>query len=140
MNKILLTIMAFLALAVNNSCENDDLNDSTTPPLNDLWNLTSIQGGFADVNYQFDEGEITWDFNVETNILYVVNNNIEDEGYDSLQTGEYNFSIIEFDAILLVEINNEMFGSYYIEANELIIDQNGAPPGNADGFILGFVR
>ncbi|WP_456438590.1 hypothetical protein [Psychroserpens sp.] len=142
MNKIFLTLIAFVALAVNHTCESDDLNESTTNTnsLNGLWHLTSIQGGFADVNYQFDESVITWNFNEVTNVLSVVNTNSEDIAYDGLETGEYDFSIIEFDAILLAEINNEVFGSYFIEDNHLTIDENGTTSGNSDGFILGFVR
>lgn len=141
MNKVLITILAFLALAVNRSCESDEIdNNIPANTLNDLWNLTSIQGGFADVNYQFEEGEITWEFNEQDNTLNVVNNNASDEGYDGLETGEYSFSIIQFDDILLLEINNDSYGSYYVENNELIIDQNGATSGNSDGFILDFVR
>ncbi|MEM5566409.1 hypothetical protein WNY78_14910 [Psychroserpens sp. AS72] len=141
MNKIFITLIAVLALAVNLSCGNDDLNATTSSQtLNGLWNLTSIEGGFADVNYQFDVGEITWNFNLETNLLNVVNNNLEDIASDGLETGEYNFSIVEFDDILLLEINNDSFGSYFIQNNELIIDQNGETSGNSDGFILGFRR
>ena len=92
------------------------------------------------MNYQFSEGDITWDFNLDTNKLHIINNNIGDEGYDGFPTGEYNFSIILFDDIVLVEIDNESFGSYYIQDSELTIDQDGATSGNADGFILGFVR
>ena len=109
-----------------------------TNSLNGFWNLSSIQGGITDVDYSFDVGEITWDFNEATNILTIVNNNVEDVAYDGLETGDYSFSIIQFDAILLLEIGSENFGSFFIENNTLTIDQNGATSGNSDGFILDY--
>jgi len=135
--------MAFSALAMNNSCQSDDdLNDLTDnlKILSDSWTLTSIQGGATNINYNFEQGDIVWNFNGEANILSVVNNYNGDVAYNGLQTGDYSFSIIQFDAILLIEIDNESFGTYYIEDNTLIINLNGSTSGNSDGFILDFVK
>ncbi|MBC2845416.1 hypothetical protein [Winogradskyella flava] len=142
MNKILLTTLLFLTLGVNQTCESDDLNESESyeNTLNGSWNLISIQGGSANVDYQFDKGLITWEFHLNTNTLEVVNNISGNSGHTALDTGEYSFSIIQFDAISLLEINDESYGSYFMENNSLIIDQNGSTSGNSDGYTLGFLR
>ncbi|WP_282042926.1 hypothetical protein [Winogradskyella flava] len=142
MNKILLTTLLFLTLGVNQTCESDDLNESESyeNTLNGSWNLISIQGGSANVDYQFDRGLITWEFHLNTNTLEVVNNIFGNSGHTGLDTGEYSFSIIQFDAISLLEINDESYGSYFMENDSLIIDQNGSTSGNSDGYTLGFLR
>jgi len=133
--------MTFTALAMSRSCEKENLEEvNSIETLNGTWSLISITGGQESADYQFEEGIIIWNFNNEANTINITNNYNMDDVYSSFQTGVYNFSTVSFDAITLLDIANESFGSYYILDDTLTIDKSNSTSDNSDGYVLHFNR
>ena len=120
------------------SCSNDDDQVSTNEPtLQGEWSLVNVSGGLAGVDDDFPAGLITWDFNLETQELTVINTNVELVIYDGLPTGTYSYTIettTGSDAIIV--INNQNMAVVTITATDLVLDDGVA----VDGFLLRFNR
>ena len=134
--KLLILLIAFFGLTT--SCDNDDdngPNNETT--IAGTWDLRNISGGIAGVNTNFEPGLIQWNFNAETFILTVQNNNSNEEVlYDGLESGTYSYELTEIEGEKHVMVEDSDFGSYMISGDGLIIDQNMG----ADGYVFTFER
>lgn len=137
--KIRKTLLALtLALVFFTSCSN---NDDSTPvvTINGLWHVENISGGFAGIDDDYQNGEITWTFTNQT--LTVDNNAPQSALYSGLDTGTYAYSTSEIDGVTYINIDTMEFGGYSLSSTGLIIDQNIISTGSgADGFILTFKR
>ena len=115
-------------------------DDNTTPEVVRVYyNLINVSGGIEGVDDYFESGTIIWSFNDETGILTVVNENIDDTKQDGLDSGDYNYSVLNSgdNSFLIIE-SNELGLLEYI-TNNLIINENKTSEGSgADGFIYTF--
>lgn len=106
-----------------------------------LWHLVKVTGGVSGVDEAFDLETIVWTFNEETKKLVVENNNVDDTREDALDSGTYDFGVLDVDGKAYITINDIEFGNFVVSQNTLIIDQNIMSTGNgADGFVYSFQR
>lgn len=127
------SIFAFLNCSVNNdrSINSDNVKY--------LWHLINVSGGIAGIDEQFELGTIVWEFNEDTSTLTVTNNNENSNVENGLDTGTYEFSVLNVDNKTYLVINSNEIGSFEISQNILTINQNEMSNGTgADGFIYTF--
>ena len=116
-------------------CSSD--KDSEKDPIDGIWDVSNISGGFAGINDDYPPGIISWSFNTMNSKLTIVNNNTTNTIYDGFESGEYPYAVVHIDKTLYLEINGQEFGGVVISQNELIIDQNMISTGSgADGFVV----
>ena len=116
-------------------CSSD--KDSEKDPIDGIWDVSNISGGFAGINDDYSPGIIRWSFNTKNSKLTIANTNTTNTIYDGFESGEYPYSVIRIDKTLYLEINGQEFGGVVISQNELIIDQNIISTGSgADGFVV----
>lgn len=115
-------------------------NDNTTPDVVRVYyNLINVSGGIEGVDDYFELGTITWTFNDETGILTVVNENIDDTKQDGLDSGDYNYSVLNSGGNSFLIVDSNELGSLEYITNNLIINGNETSEGSgADGFIYTF--
>ncbi|MCP4976194.1 MAG: hypothetical protein GY931_08540 [Maribacter sp.] len=131
--RLILFVFSILTLLVGCST-NDDMEKD---PIDGVWEVRNISGGFAGINDDYPTGIILWSFNGQQSKLTVTNNNIANTIYDGFESGEYPYSILQKDKVLYLEIDGQEFGGMVISQNELVIDQNiTSSGGGADGFVL----
>jgi hypothetical protein len=131
--KTKLFILAVLSFTVLTNCNSDD-TDSTTSPLSGLWNLTHISGGIAGFDQSHEIGDITWNFNTETQMVTIVNNVTND--FTVLQSGTYSYSVLTTDGEEVSLIINDIdLGILEFSENTATIDQRVA-----DGIIIELTR
>ena len=115
-------------------------NDNTTPDVFRVYyNLINVSGGIEGVDDYFELGTITWTFNDETGILTVVNENIDNTKQDGLDSGDYNYSVLNSGGNSFLIVDSNELGSLEYITNNLIINGNETSEGSgADGFIYTF--
>ena len=126
MKKLLIITLGFILAG----CEKEDIN----PTLETEWYLTNVSGGIAGVNYHFTPGTITWTLGAET--LVVVNNNTDETKFDSYESGQYTYQIVEDGIGEKLVIDNASLGYLDLQFDSLTVDPNKG--GAADGFVLTF--
>jgi len=131
-----ITIVVFLTIL---GCSS---NSSQTSVINGTWNLVNVGGGINGINDDYENGVIKWIFNrPEAFNLKVENNNFSSTEYDGLESGIYNYVILEYNGDFFLIIEGEEFGRYDLSDNNLLINQNETSTGSgADGYILKFER
>ncbi len=135
--KRLLNLLAFLFVLMFSSCGNDS-GSSTTNVVAGQWKLVAVDGTFAGIHNTFASGLITWDFNSITQTVTVVNNNIDSNLWDVLETGVYNYQLVsdpDSPCGESIKINGIVYGCYSFSNNTLLIDQ-----AIADGFSMKLVH
>ncbi|MFD1615187.1 hypothetical protein [Gelatiniphilus marinus] len=106
-----------------------------------LWHLVNVTGGVAGVDKTFNLNTVVWAFNDETKKLVVENNNDDQAAEDGLDSGTYDFDVIEIDGKTYLSINDNEFGNFLVSGNLLTINQNIMSSGTgADGFVYTFQR
>ncbi|WOD43820.1 hypothetical protein [Hwangdonia lutea] len=107
-----------------------------------LWHLVNVSGGVAGVNETFSLDTIVWAFNDADKTLVVENNNDDDTIEDALDSGIYDFDVIEgASGKTFLTINETEFGNFEISQSALTINQNITTTGTgSDGFIYTFQR
>ncbi len=113
-----------------------------------IWNLKNVSGGFPGVDIDYEN--VFWQFVSETNVLIVESSLISNDpqsAYLPLQSGNYNYSLTELNGKTFIIIEdfgiyeNEEYGRYEINDNNLMIDQGeGSEASASDVFILQFER
>ncbi len=130
-----LMLYVFSTVLLLVGCNTSD--DTGKDPINGVWDLRNISGGFAGINDDYPPGIITWSFSKKNSVLTVINNNGTNTIYDGFESGKYPYSILQIDKVLYLEIDGNEFGGLVISQNELVIDQNICVSGNGvDGFVL----
>jgi hypothetical protein len=138
MKKIILPFLA-LTLLFLTGCNSDD-DKGTTQPLHHKWTLISAGGGFAGVNYDFEEGLITWKFKADGTVQ-VINNNQDENKPDSFDTGTYDYEVVDNTSQIegcpeSMDVDIATFYCYSIDAQgRLILDDSPV-----DGIKYTFVR
>ena len=121
---------------------NCSLNDSESAPEQEIeyyWHLIQVTGGVAGVDERFDLNTIVWNFDDDTNILTVENNNTDDSIEDGFNAGTYSFSILDIDGTLYLIVDDEEIGSFNVNQSTFTLDTNKMSTGTgADGFIYLF--
>ncbi|GHC62911.1 hypothetical protein [Ulvibacter litoralis] len=146
---ILLVVVGFLFT----SCDSeDDAPSVQNDELSGVWHFKSLQGGFAGVDFDFNENQVTWDFNSERNTLSVVNNLVPTDPqhmYYPYENNVYNYSVLELNGAKYLVVfgmagvhDNDELGKYEItQDGNLYIDTNEYSSGGAiDGFMYTFTR
>ena len=104
-----------------------------------LWHLVKVTGGIAGIDEEFSRGTITWSFDDATKKLVVENNNDNITIEDALDSGSYDYDVLELEQELYLIIDENEFGNFKISQNLLVIDQNKMSTGDgSDGFIYSF--
>jgi len=104
-----------------------------------LWHLVKVTGGIAAIDEEFSRGTITWSFDDATKKLVVENNNDNITIEDALDSGSYDYDVLELEQELYLIIDENEFGNFKISQNLLVIDQNKMSTGDgSDGFIYSF--
>lgn len=130
-----LTLFVLSAIALLISCSSND--GIEMDPIDGIWEVHNISGGFAGINDDYQHGTIIWKFDAQNSQLIITNNNTTNTIYDGLESGEYPYSILKIDKTQFLHINGQEFGSVIISQNELVINQNITSTGSgADGFVI----
>ncbi len=116
-------------------------SETETPPPNykNLWHLTNVSGGIAGVNENFELKTIIWSFNDVTQKLTVTNNNSDDVIQDGLDSGVYDYSILNANDSSYLVVNDNELGELTFSQTAMQINGNKMSEGEgADGFIYLF--
>lgn len=134
-NCALIVLSCFFILS---SCStNDDPIESQK--IRYLWHLVNVTGGVAGIDEQFPVGTIIWSFDDATKTLTIDNKNTDDSIEDALESGSYDYSVLDVDGKTYLSIEGNELGSFEISQSNLIINQNIMSTGTgADGFIYTF--
>ncbi len=130
---IILFVLSAITLLVG--CSSNDSIEKE--PIDGIWDVHNISGGFAGINDDYQQGTIIWSFDAQNSNLTITNNNTTNTIYDGFESGEYAYTILQIDKTLYLQINGQEFGGVVISQNELIINQNITSTGSgADGFVI----
>ncbi|MEO9513726.1 MAG: hypothetical protein ABJN84_10475 [Flavobacteriaceae bacterium] len=132
-------IVLFTVLCISACSDRDD----TIPDfLHGSWDVQNISGGFAGIDQDFEAETVIWNFDSDTNILTVVNNHeLVDVVYDGLDSGTYEYSILQVEDQNFLIIDEVEFAGFDFLTNQILLDQNKLSTGTgADGFLLLFNR
>ena len=135
MNLKVLTSLIFIVILTSCSIKNEDDKPQV---VRSEWHLKNVSGGLAGVNNDFDFNQVIWVFNESQGSLTVLNNNTN-AVEDGLDSGTYNYSLLDDGNNTFLIIDDNEFGGLIILNNNLTIDQNLTSTGTgADGFIYSF--
>jgi hypothetical protein len=129
----------FLLLIVVSSCSKS--NDPETPiaKIDGQWKLVYFNGSFTGASYSFEPGIITWTFNPITQKVFVVNNNTNTNLNGVLETGIYDYQIIDNPESSIctdaIKVGGTEMGCVSITTDNLDINQTFD-----DGFQVHFIR
>ncbi len=99
------------AVCILASCKLDDPQEiSTSEFLSGTWSLVNVNGGFAGVDDDFEEGVITWTFNPANQTVRVENENTEPVLMDILPSGTYSFEIAQREGLEELIVNDQNLG------------------------------
>lgn len=136
--KQLITSLALLVTLFLSGCSGDS-NSTPIDQVQGQWKLVNVSGTFAGINHDFAPGLITWTFNPITQTVTVVNNNTDNNKWDVLDTGVYNYQIVadnqEYPCDEILKIEGGDMGCFTVSGNSLLIDQSVA-----DGFAIQFTH
>ena len=126
---VLITITLLVGCGSNDGTEKD--------PIDGVWDVSNISGGFAGINDDYPQGTILWSFDAQNSNLTITNNNTTNTLYDGFESGEYAYTILHKNKTLYLQVNGQEFGGVVISQNELVINQNITSTGSgADGFVI----
>lgn len=119
-----------------------DRDDTVADFLHGSWAIQNISGGLAGVDQDFVAGTVSWTFDSGTNMLTVENNHeLEDVVYDGLDSGTYEYSILQVETQSFLIIDEVEFAGLDFLTNQMLLDQNKLSAGTGtDGFLLLFNR
>lgn len=132
-----MNVIMTLSLVFFMSCSDDDSIQSDT--INGVWNLKNISGEFTGIDIDYNQGDVTWDFNLENNTLIVENNiitNGPEDIYAGLDSGTYEIRIENGEGIETLFIDDIDRGQLILLGTNLKIDEGLV----SDGFLTEFER
>lgn len=100
------------------------------------WNLVQVYGGLAGTNELYELGEIVWTIDSVNASVTILNSATTTNNNTYFDSGTYSFQITGSGSSAHLKVNNEDMGTFTINGNELLIDQNVA----ADGLYYRFLR
>ncbi|SFZ95093.1 hypothetical protein SAMN05428642_10717 [Flaviramulus basaltis] len=133
---LLISFITFTNCSINN---ND--NDTTPIVIITYWSLDNVSGGVAGIDEDFSENTVKWIFNETTSTLNVENNNDNDTKPDGLDSGNYNYSVLQKGSNLFLIVGSNEIGRFTVSQNQLVINENETSNGTlADGYIYTFKK
>ena len=135
--KILILVLT-IGFSLFTSCSNDD-DSIEVETISGIWNLKNVSGGLLGVNIDYNQGDVKWEFNLNTNKLTVENNILTtgpEDIYAGLESGTYDIKISQNGATQTLFIDNIERGNLTLLNNNLKIDEGLV----SDGFITEFER
>lgn len=136
--KRLLVIFGFAVLTLTTSCVKDTYNFDDA--LKGSWNLVQVSGGLAGLDEQIAPGKVSWTFDGSGEII--VNNTVGVNQGGVLESGKFDYNVINSNGNTFLVIENNEFGIYAIQNGELRMDEafTSDGVGKLDGFKLFFQR
>ena len=120
--------LAILSIAISGCNEDDNISPNECDTLvSNPWNLSLFSGGWLGL-YEFEEGDVVWEFYEGDSLVVSVNDSIVmiPELMPYLQEGVFNYEIISADSISIyypfVGWNHGY--AYSLTEGELIISDN----------------
>tara|TARA_R110000764_G_C10860763_1_gene366550 strand:+ start:234 stop:668 length:435 start_codon:yes stop_codon:yes gene_type:complete len=91
------TLLMILGIGLISSCNNEDDNSSQEKNIEGTWYLTNVRDGYGGVvSTDYQKGDIKWVFK-QTNNTLVIENNIGSDNNLFLQSGIYNYNIVDYN-------------------------------------------
>lgn len=135
--RIVLLLILMSGVGCVTSCSNDDDASIQVESLAGIWNLKNVRGGLQGIDIDYTVGQVQWNFNTNT---LIIENNIATTGpediYAGLDSGTYNFTVMENGGVRTLFIDNVERGVLDVSENNLKIDDGL----EVDGFITEFER
>ena len=133
-----LILFLFFGFGLFTSCSsNDEIDQENT--IDGTWNLKTVYGGLQGVNIDYNQGDVIWNFDLQTNTL-IVENYIMTTGpeniHSGLQSGSYDIEITQTEEIQTLFIDGTKRGVLILLDDNLKIDDGL----EADGFMTEFER
>lgn len=130
-------LSALLILFLTNSCTVDD-DVIVDPTILGRWNLVQVSGTIAGTTYNFNYGDVTWDFALQSFI--VTNNNLNENLIGTFESGTYSYQVSNvaveaFSCVQTISFFADDVNCLQFDKNTLYISQN-----IADGITLKFIR
>ena len=130
-------LSALLILFLTDSCTVDDdvIVDSN---ILGRWNLVQVSGTIAGTRYNFNYGDVTWDFALQS--VIVTNNNLNENLIGTFESGTYSYQVSNvaveaFSCVQTISFFADDVNCLQFDNNTLYISQN-----IADGITLKFNR
>lgn len=108
MKPFVYVLLAFVSLT---ACSSEETAQPKT--VEGIWNLASLTGGFAGVDFQYSAGEVTFDFNAKDSTV-VVNNNLSEDDIRKgfvLSEGQYIYWLEYNDDRIDMYVDQHLFGT-----------------------------
>ena len=125
--KLLSLFVLLFQLSACNDDFDDNLPEKPSPTLLGSWKLVNVSGGFANQNFDFEAGLITWTFN-DNQTVTIVNNNTDNDKPDYFDSGIYPYEYVPTNDsgqnMNEVIINGQRMGETMILLNQLTMDQS----------------
>lgn len=132
MKHLKLYFLLIIAIGLLNSCSNDD-EPSTQKELNGKWYLVNVWGGIDGRSIDYNKGDIIWTFDTENKTI-TVTNNLGDNEFYRLNTGEYEYEFMDGDDNLIL-IDDYLYMEIVSAESDLVLSDK-----MADGFIGTFEK
>ncbi|RZJ64976.1 MAG: hypothetical protein EOO45_17380 [Flavobacterium sp.] len=133
-------LMLVLTFSFATTCEEEVQPVNLNPELYlGKWQLANVSGGIENVNQNFAENEIVWEFLADGSVT--VENNFENDAVeDFMETGSYTYFIESarksvYPCGYLFWAGDNNLGCMTARENKIVFKRNGS-----DGYVLTFQR
>jgi hypothetical protein len=144
MKTFLILVIVFFIMFINMmSCQKAKVNTGSgsgfttyANTVDGQWSLVHIYGGLTGLNELHEKGDVTWSIDSVNNVITITNLTNVSNNNTRFDSGTYSFQMNNQGGEIHLTVNNEDMGTYVINGNEMLLDQNVA----ADGLYYRFVR
>lgn len=125
------------------SCSGDDTKDTTpdNTPVTGTWSLVKVTGSIAGVTHEFEQGEVTWKFEENIEMIRITNTNDNTAKYSGPESGHYDYQYVANentpqDCPVNLEVGSFLnMGCKEVDGNTMIFTQT-----EADGYVFTFKK
>lgn len=141
MKRLSYVMLVVIALTFVHCSNNDDNHNGQGISVMGTWNLVKVSGSFAGATYEFEEGEVTWKFEENIEMIRITNNNNDTGAYSGPESGHYDYQYVNNeskpeDCAKNLEVGSTLnMGCREIIGNTMVFTQT-----EADGFIFTFKK
>ena len=135
------TISILAAIAAGTlflSCNNDD--DATpVESISGTWKIQNVSGGLQGVDIDYQEGDVDWTFDTDSQTVRVENRILTtgpEDIYAGPETGSYPYEVEQLGQTQILYLDDEVMGGIILSGNTLTVDSGS----DADGLVTIFVR
>ncbi|MEO0505970.1 MAG: hypothetical protein AAF090_07430 [Bacteroidota bacterium] len=135
------TISILAAMAVGTlflSCNNDDDN-TPAESISGTWKIQNVSGGLQGVDIDYQEGDVDWTFDTDSQTVRVENRILTtgpEDIYAGPETGSYPYEVEQLGQTQILYLDDEVMGGIILSGNTLTVDSGS----DADGLVTIFVR